>query len=150
MSRGQLRIAYVCHWDPFAEDGVGQKIRSQTAMWRTLGADVRLFYVSRAFHHDEPVAPSHASWFLYRNPVLGRAAATMRLGRAVRRWAPDVIYLRYTVLVPPLRRLLRTFPTVVEVNTDDRPSTGSGRPCGERRTRSAGSSCSEPRRGSSA
>lgn len=120
MTRAPMRIAYVCHWDPFARDGVGRKIRAQAAAWRALGAEVEVFYVSRAFPHDTPQAPRHSTSFIYRNQLLGRAAATLRLGEAVRRWRPDVIYLRYTVLLPPLARLLRDFPTIVEVNTDDR------------------------------
>jgi glycosyltransferase involved in cell wall biosynthesis len=115
-----VKIAYICHWDPFVEDGVGRKIRSQATAWRELGAEVEVFFVSKAFVHETPLVPLHSQWFLYRNPYWGRVAATIRLGRAVDRWRPDVIYVRYTLFLPPPARLMHKFPTVIEINTDDR------------------------------
>src|SRR6185503_11948054 len=56
----------------------------------------------------------------YRDPFVGRMVATMRLGRVVRRWKPDLVYIRYTPLFPPPVWLLRTVPTVIEINSDDR------------------------------
>jgi hypothetical protein len=44
----------------------------------------------------------------------------MRLSAAVSRWTPDLIYLRYTPLLPPPVWLFRRIPTVIEVNSDDR------------------------------
>ena len=116
-----MKIAYVCHWNPFVEDGVTRKIRSQERTWSAGGADVRIFCLSAATsQYEKSISLLPGRTFLYRDPYIGRASSTMRMFRAVSLWQPDVIYLRYTPLVPPPRRLLKCVPTVVEINGDDR------------------------------
>jgi hypothetical protein len=110
-----MRIAYVCHWNMFLGDGVAKKIHAQTAAWRRLGHDVELFWLAK-----DPGRPvdDDGTRFLFE-PPLGRPLATRRLDRAVAAFRPDVAYLRYHIFLPPLPRLFRAAPVVVEVNTDD-------------------------------
>lgn len=116
-----MKIAYVCHWNPFVEDGVVRKIRSQVGEWQALGADVGVFCLSAAPERGaRPAQHLPASLFLYRNAYLGRIRATLRVTRAVARSNPDVVYLRYSLFLPPPVRLMQTVRTVVEVNSDDR------------------------------
>ena len=114
-----MKIAYVCHWNPFVEDGVVRKIRSQTRAWRQFGAEVETFCLSSEPDNGRtPVLEGRH--FLYGNPVAGRARATIKLARAAGRWRPDVVYLRYSLFFPPPVQLMRAVPTVVEINSDDR------------------------------
>lgn len=110
-----MRIAYVCYWDAFRTDGVAQKINLQATEWRMRGNEVEIFCLS-------PVSPPHG------HPVFDgrifafdgaaqRIAATLKLERAVRRYAPDCCYLRYDLFVPPLIRTLRSAPCVIEINS---------------------------------
>jgi glycosyltransferase involved in cell wall biosynthesis len=116
-----MHIAYICHWSPYVEDGVGKKIKAQAAAWRKAGVEVRLFWLSGELRGEERRAPTpHTEVFLYRNRYLGRVKATVALTRAVDRWRPDVAYLRYTPLALPPIGLMRRIPTVIEVNSDDR------------------------------
>ena len=115
-----MRIAYVCHWNPFVEDGVVRKIRSQTNAWRRFGADVEVFCLSSDSASDARTPPLQGRHFLYGDPYAGRARATVRLCRAVGRWRPDVVYLRYSLFLPPPVQLMRAAPTVIEINSDDR------------------------------
>ena len=115
-----LRIAYVCRYDPYANDGVARKIASQVAAWRGDGAEVELFIVGEDRSGASPHAPALAGrHFLYRRP-LEKLLMNLRLQRAVLRWRPEVVYLRYSTFLPPPGRLVRAVPTVVEVNSDDR------------------------------
>jgi glycosyltransferase involved in cell wall biosynthesis len=112
-----MRIAYVCYWDLFAESGVTKKITTQVNFWRDERHEVRLFSLRRAASSSRSDT-STATTFSFSDFV-SRVRATSRLAKDVRRFQPDVIYLRHDVFVPPLVSLLSRFPTVVEVNTDD-------------------------------
>ena len=115
-----MKIAYVCHWNPFVEDGVVRKIRSQTDAWRRFGAEVEIFCLSSEAARPGRTPPLQGRHFLYTSPYAGRARATLRLSRAVGRWSPDIVYLRYSHFLPPPVRMMRATPTVIEINTDDR------------------------------
>jgi hypothetical protein len=115
-----VKIAYVCHWNPFVEDGVVRKIRAQADAWRLFGAEVEVFCLSSEPARSGRTPPLPARYFLYTSPYAGRARATMRLTRAVGDWAPDVVYLRYSLFLPPPVRMMRAAPTVIEINSDDR------------------------------
>jgi Glycosyltransferase Family 4 len=109
-----MRIAYVCYWFLLERDGVAYKIDGQVGRWRAAGHEVEVFCLTRSGNTRE-------GWRLFPfDSTAGRFAATRELAGAVGAWRPDVVYLRYDLFLPPLQRVLRRFPTVVEVNADDR------------------------------
>jgi hypothetical protein len=102
-----VKIAYVCHWNLAAADGVARKIEGQVRLWREAGHDAAVF----------EIRPGH------RREETGRAVA------AVRDLRPDIVYLRYDLYLPAVWRLLRDYRTIVEVNSNDRAETrGRGLP----------------------
>ena len=107
-----MRIAYVCHWNLDAEDGVVKKIELQARLWREAGHEVVVFSLAPGEARDRPGVRA----FAYGS----RLGATRSLARAVRAFRPDVAYLRYDLFLPPVWSLARSVPTVVEVNSDDR------------------------------
>jgi glycosyltransferase involved in cell wall biosynthesis len=110
-----VRIAYICYWDAFRADGVAEKINVQTAEWRVHGNEVEIFCLSPA--------PPPQGRPAFDGPIFAfegaaqRIAATLKLERAVRRYAPDCVYLRYDHFVPPLVRTLRSAPCAIEINS---------------------------------
>jgi Glycosyltransferase Family 4 len=109
-----LRIAYVSYWNLLEKDGVAKKINGQIAYWRADGHEVDVFCVSRAV---EP----RSNWRLFPFETLrDRFHATRALERATLAWQPDVVYLRLDLFLPPLAKLLRRVPTVVELQSNDR------------------------------
>jgi Glycosyltransferase Family 4 len=114
-----VRIAYACRVAAYQTDGVNNKISMQVAHWRRAGHDVHLLCLSpRADAAGaEPAVPGTV--FAYGG-VVELARATVALAAATRRLAPDVVYLRYDLFVPPLPPLLTPLPVVVEINTDNR------------------------------
>lgn len=110
-----MRIAYVCHWSLFLGDGVAKKIRTQARVWGEAGHEVEVFWLAK---DPGRLVSSEGKPFLYR-PPFGRPLATSRLEQAVITFAPDLVYLRYHIFLPPLPRIVRSAPVVVEVNTDD-------------------------------
>jgi Glycosyltransferase Family 4 len=110
----RLRIAYVCYWNLLEKDGVAKKINGQIAYWRGDGHEVEVFCVSRAV---EP----RSSWRLFPFETMGeRFRATRALEAATLAWQPDAVYLRLDLFLPPLAKLLRRVPTVVELQSNDR------------------------------
>jgi glycosyltransferase involved in cell wall biosynthesis len=100
------------------DDGVATKIRSQVTRWREAGNQVRLFWIAKGVGDTRAGLEDSSGWRFA--PLVGRPLATTRLARAVRRFAPDLVYVRYHIFVPPLHLVLPPrAAVVVEVNTDD-------------------------------
>jgi hypothetical protein len=110
-----LRIAFVCYWNKLARDGVAYKVEGQVGRWRDEGHEVAVFCLTRSRGAEG------LDWRLFPfDGLRGRVAATRALERATLEWAPDVVYLRYDLYLPPPFGLLGRVPGVVEVNADDR------------------------------
>lgn len=115
-----MRIAYLLHFNPGPDSGIWAKIVDQTGYWRSAGHEVSVFVCA---HEGSRVLPTDHS----RLPVvsapyrsrLSQAVALRRLRGEIRRWGPDVIYARYDLFIPGMRRAGRIAPLVLEVNTDD-------------------------------
>jgi peptidoglycan/xylan/chitin deacetylase (PgdA/CDA1 family) len=121
-----VRIAYACYASAFVPDGVNKKIRAQLAWWRRAGHEAELFCLSPepSAIEAEPVLAGHLFAF---SGLRSRIGATVALARAVRRFAPDVVYLRQDIFVPPVWAGFGSVPLAVEINTDDRGEPLSGR-----------------------
>lgn len=111
-----MRIAYVCRWDAFSTGGVSQKISSQVEVWRAHGHHVQVFCLSPAPERARPRVLD-ATLFPYSG-WRERLRATLAMRRAVSGFAPDVVYVRYSLFLPPLGGVLRRHVSVAEINTD--------------------------------
>jgi hypothetical protein len=120
-----VRIAYICHYDAFRTDGVVEKISTQAAEWRRHGHIVEIFCIAPPAAGREPAM--HARIFSFAG-YRQRAGATLKLARAVRAYAPECIYMRGDLWLPPLGRLLRSRPSIVEINGDLSELSMPGRP----------------------
>ncbi len=125
-----MRIAYACYVSAFAADGVNQKISTQLAHWRSAGHQAELFCLSprpsRAGR--QPQLSGHL--FTYAGQRQ-RVRSTVALARSVRRFAPDLIYLRHDIFVPPVWAAMGAIPVAIEINTDDAGEALSGQALGE-------------------
>jgi glycosyltransferase involved in cell wall biosynthesis len=112
-----MRIAYVCYWSVFRNDGVAKKVTTQVRHWRSAGHETEVFALSP--RRGEMTGQAwRARPFLFSGAA-GRTGAAVRLLRELRRFRPDLVYLRYDLLPPPLHILPRFFTTIVEVNSDE-------------------------------
>jgi glycosyltransferase involved in cell wall biosynthesis len=113
-----MRIAYVAHLNLGRESGVVLKAAAQMERWRAAGHEVRAFVVSRDSDVTWQERLGETTLARYHGP-LSRLRAMTRLARSVRRYAPDILYLRYDLFYPSMLLFPRRARLVVEVNTDD-------------------------------
>lgn len=122
-----MRIAYVTlHWPRSVESSTGMKIIRHIRAWREAGHEVRFF------SHMHPALPTvklvEGNRFIYEqypgftgriSTEFSRVRAAQKLTRALRDYHPDLIYLRWSMYVFPVHRLMDIAPVIVEVNTND-------------------------------
>lgn len=120
--RGRVRIAYLAHGVRGRGDGVRAKILAQAAMWAKLDPTVEVGLFVRCEAGSAPDWRGQPHVIKVRSSragVAGRLLQRELLSMEVTRWRPDVIYLRYSTVSPSVAMLVRTTPTVVELNTLD-------------------------------
>lgn len=115
-----MRVAFVVGWTGGVDTGPFKKIAEQTAEWRRQGCDVGLFVLTET--------QSAAEWSMLPDvrDVVARSPRSLSLAKqkealvtAALRWAPDVLYHRYSFPYPGLVRAGRRAALVLEINTDD-------------------------------
>jgi hypothetical protein len=115
-----VRLAYLISWRGGRLTGPFKKMAAQTRTWASMGHEVALFVTT-----SPAAAPD---WLGLGLPgrvqpagdgITGGIAARRVVYSALRRWEPDLVYLRHGIYTPGLRRVVRRFPTVLEVNGDE-------------------------------
>ena len=120
-----MRIAYVAHVNGGRGSGVISKIASQVEYWRAEGHAVRLFIATT--DGDEPWQQSLGDVIVCRyGGPLSRLIAMARLVRAVRDFAPHLIYQRWELFYPPMLWFPGRSALVLEINTDDKAEGALG------------------------
>lgn len=118
-----MRIAYVSlHWPRTRNSGVGKKIQAQLAAWNARGHEAHLFMHTSQYEPQSDLI--EGDYFSYRTAgklktEINRIAAMQHMLEAIRRFRPDIIYLRYSIYVYPAHRLMDIAPVVEEINTND-------------------------------
>ena len=119
-----MRIAYITlHWPRPLSSSIGKKIDNQISIWRKLGHTVQFFSHLHSTHVNEKLVEGQC--FYYQNnknlfsSEWGRITAARKLLESVRIFQPDVVYLRWSMYVHPIKRIFKIAPTVIEINTND-------------------------------
>lgn len=118
-----MRIAYVSlHWPRTRNSGVGKKIHSQVTAWQAMGHETRLFMHTS---DDKPISDLIAADYFFFSIAgkirteINRIQAVKQMLSAIRKFRPDVIYLRYSIYVYPAHCLMEIAPVIEEINTND-------------------------------
>lgn len=113
-----MRIAYYAPVDVSIESGVIKKLLSQVTAWLAHQVEVKVFAYSTSWKIWEGF-PASLIEVVARGNALNRLHRVNRLVRSILDWKPDVVYMRTGFYYPPLEYLMRTVPTVLEINTND-------------------------------
>jgi glycosyltransferase involved in cell wall biosynthesis len=120
-----MRISYFFYWNEEARGttykGVFNKIVDQICAWQTLNCESRLFILTTqqgglgrlVLKFDQfPICVR-----TYRSR-LDQFKQAPKLFGEIATWQPDIIYNRYIGYLPALQKMVRSTPTVLEVNSD--------------------------------
>jgi len=119
-----MRIAYVTlHWPRAKASSIGRKILLQNREWVKHGHTVQYFSHMHSVEDESALIPGER--FIFQNGQsivkreISRIRAAKKLVDAVGSFAPDVIYLRWSMYVLPIHQIFSIAPVVIEVNTND-------------------------------
>jgi hypothetical protein len=123
----EMRIAYITiNIDPkIINGGVGNKIKRQISLWRSMGHSVTLFVLTPqiiTLSDSQQFVFSHSVKLFPVNLVVREVRRSIMLSRliaAVRKYQPDAIYLRFGLYTFPLHLVFRVAPVILEVNSND-------------------------------
>lgn len=111
------RVAYLLPYNPGAGSGVWKKIEDQTVSWQASGREIRIFMLSRSTAPVATIAVDiSTSGYSTR---FSKIQALNKLVQELIEWQPDVVYHRYALAFPPVVRLARSLPVVLELNGND-------------------------------
>ncbi len=113
-----MKIAYIsANMRLDMPSGVLNKIKGQIRLWTQSGHDVALFCISP---HDDCAVKVEAEITVFReHGGFGRITDFAPMLDAIKNYSPDIIYLRFTPYYPGSIHLMKRFPTVFEMNTND-------------------------------
>ena len=122
-----MKIAYVgLHLEKeILNGGVGNKIKTQMKVWKELGHSTHCFILS-----TDKITFLNTSIFNFKKVNNGglnglikqeidRSVSLKKMIEDVKRFKPDIVYLRYGLYAHPLKRLFKIAPTVIEINSND-------------------------------
>lgn len=122
-----MRIAYLTLYftEHHAKGGVGEKIKTQKKIWQTFGHTVNIFFLSpkniefegsKSFQY---AAFSNLPIAQFFTRFISRSYALYRMIKAIKKFQPDLIYLRHGMYIYPLHMVFRIAPVILEINSDD-------------------------------
>ena len=118
-----MRIASInLHWPRTKDSGVGKKLDQQIRLWQASGHEARLFMHTSRYTPLSDLIPAEVIPYDSAGKLgteLNRARAARELVTSVRKFQPDVIYLRLAMYVYPVHELTDIAPVVGEINTND-------------------------------
>ncbi len=110
-----MRIAYLINYDISVNDGVSKKIAAQVREWRRLGHQVWV----HSHYRTSGSGSARTFWSGMGGSITSRVLPNYPLLSSIRRFSPDVVYLRYDTFNVTNQLLLSRYKTVVELNTLD-------------------------------
>ncbi len=117
-----MRIAVLLHWNEGEDSGVFKKVVAQIRTWVTYGAQISVHVISRGPTLDawqRHLGGHLLTFHCYRQATTSRWRAWKAAVDAIYAQEPDLVYHRYDLYMPPLKRLAHKLPLVLEINTDD-------------------------------
>jgi glycosyltransferase involved in cell wall biosynthesis len=105
--------------------GVGAKIKRQISLWKEMGHSVKLFILA-----PEPIPFRDSEQFIFKSlfnlfllkfftKEISRSRTLALMIAAVKKYQPDIIYLRFGLYTYPLHNLFKIAPVFLEVNSND-------------------------------
>ncbi|GGH32203.1 glycosyltransferase family 4 protein [Paenibacillus segetis] len=115
-----MKIAYLIHWNDGPDSGVFKKVISQITEWNLLGHEVTLFLFTNRWEAEwKDDLPELRLVTQTYGAGLTRFSAFRKLISQVKEWQPDIVYHRFDLYYFALPTLLRSTPSILEINSND-------------------------------
>ncbi|MFB5944273.1 hypothetical protein [Albibacterium profundi] len=124
-----MRVAYLTQVDMFTDSGVRTKHIMQYNIWKKLGHSVKFFSIPFSVNYSTPIQADFdivqfdilLSKSLKRNSniisLLRQIANVINIKKSLKRYQPDIVYMRAMTWFPGLDFILRDFKVIIEGNT---------------------------------
>lgn len=113
-----MKIAYLARADLNKGSGVIKKITRQLLAWQKAGHEVRLFALTKKTQRLWEGLQGFPLEFFEFNNYFDLLLQSIKTQAAILNWSPDLIYWRYSSYYPGLTKLIKTIPTVTEINSN--------------------------------
>lgn len=120
-----MKIAYILEWDISKDSGVLNKVLSQTKIWKEQGHDVIIFAITPNKRNEckinyikqysIDVRLLKGSLKTYLNKII----SIKKVQKDLEEFKPDIVYIRQSIWYPGIDKLLSSFNSIMELNTDD-------------------------------
>lgn len=104
-----MKIAYLFLGSANTHTGVYQKILRQKNLWEKQGTDVKLFNLDMSPKQKNSAIAKYSFYEKKLREIISD----------IDKFQPTVVYARYLRYTPALNKLLRKYPVVFEINSDD-------------------------------
>jgi hypothetical protein len=116
----KMKIAYVAYFSSLEESGILKKIIGQTKSWKEKGYEVQIFIFVKSDIVGKNLNNYPINIYFSRKCKTFWVVDNFRFIKKILNWKPDLLFLRFTIYIPLLIKLIRAVPTVIEINTDDK------------------------------
>lgn len=124
-----MKIAYLIEVDPFINSGIVKKINGQITEWRRNGHEVKTF-INWPTPRDTGLKPAligeqYSNKYIDKLPdgfiknYLSKMVTLISLKKKIRKYQPDILYLRQNIGYPGLPKLLKENNSIMELNSVD-------------------------------
>lgn len=118
-----MKIAYILSWELCSNDGVTKKVFTQCKSWIAMGHQVEIFNISK----DCSEVKNDLSVHTFRRKISKNFIKEFQfvhhvykiLFRHLEDYNPDMVYLRSETYNPILGVIMKNYPTVIEINTNE-------------------------------
>ncbi|WP_242927109.1 glycosyltransferase [Pontibacter vulgaris] len=118
-----MKIAYLLSWELGKQDGVTKKVYTQAEQWLKAGHEVRIFCISKSVFTPSDKVPTFIVIRKSSKNIFSEfshiSKAYKQIKAGLQDYSPDIIYHRSEIYQPELKQIMTSYPTVVEINTND-------------------------------
>ncbi|MBA3044793.1 MAG: glycosyltransferase family 4 protein [Euryarchaeota archaeon] len=116
-----MKIAYLLLEEDFSvESGVLKKISAQIRAWVSYDYEVTLFVISDNTKIWEGIRDlSIIICKSEKSTIMTSITGKKSLLHKIIEWKPDIIYARFAVKYQLLKPIMKKYPTIIEINSDD-------------------------------
>jgi len=110
-----MKILYLLSADPFEENGVNKKVKSQVDAWKSFGHEV--FIYSILVNNGKQRSDNFLQSKIFKRKMVFFLPQNFK--KNIKELNPDIVYCRFEIFKPFHWTILKKYRSVIEINSDD-------------------------------